>query len=138
MIIGPGSIGIAAEMALLKPTHEFIGLADAPLSIDHAMPGGSIDYRPVSISHSFDFDYKPSHAETEWLRAHAAIKQQAEVWDQLIAHEPVAKSTWYCFDNSMLYPKMPRHRSEFTKSQPSRKARKAGRHRARVGRKASR
>ncbi|MGI4867086.1 MAG: hypothetical protein ACRYFZ_24425 [Janthinobacterium lividum] len=143
-IIGPGSIGIAASMTLLASQYEVIGLADSSVCMDFATPGGSLEYRPMPMSISFDFDYNPSPKEEAWLLEQMRLGEQSEIVG--IKPAPLLEdglvcsaSYWYESGKGAAWrAQQPRHRSLFTKSQPSAKARKLARRRAKAGRKASR
>jgi hypothetical protein len=136
-IIGPGSIGIAAQMALLAPQFDVIGLADSPNIVSYVDPSEQMGYGPIAMEHSFELDYKPTLKEIAWLRALAEQDEQFEVKPKPVtisidwAERSLAKeAAWRA--------QQPRHQSQFTKSQPSAAARKKARRRAKAGRKASR
>lgn len=126
-------MGLAAQLGELHPECVFIDLADvevvqAPIHQRH-------DYGPIAMSHSFDLTYKPTFEEENWLLEQALSGQRFEIkpvpYVVEIGYNSLAKeAAWRA--------QQPRHRSEFTKSQPSAKARKAARKRAKAGRKASR
>lgn len=130
-------------MALLAPHYDIIGLADAPIHVDFAEPGGTVGYGPIAMSYSFDGYYNATENEAEWLRtkAHAyeQVKSLSEIWDDLVRQAPPIVREWDAEAKAAEYRAMqPRHCSVYTKPQPSAKARKAARKRAKAGRKASR
>jgi hypothetical protein len=143
-IIGPGSIGIAAQMAMLAPQYDVIGLADTAIHVDFSTPGGSLEeYRPMPMSVSFDFDYNPSPEEEAWLVEQMRLGEQFETLS--IKPAPIhdaglacSASYWYEAKKEAAGRARAPHRSEFTKSRPTAKARKAARLGAAAGRKASR
>jgi hypothetical protein len=141
-IIGPGSIGIAAQMSLLAPQYDIIGFADAPLHVDFAEPGGAVDYGPVAMSHSFDGHYKPTVKEAEWLLSQGQIyeefKSRSEGWDDLVSKVPPIVRQLNAEVKGAEYHAQ-RYTRQFTQPHPpTTKARKAARRRAKAGRRATR
>jgi hypothetical protein len=134
-IIGPGSIGIAAQMALLAPQYDVIGLADTSIHVDFSGPGGREGYGPIAMEHSFEANYKPTPKEIAWLQA----QMEPEELPLVTLDLPAIRADYQAMTKEEAWrAQQPRHRSPFTKSQPSAKARKAARKRAKAGRKATR
>jgi hypothetical protein len=137
-IIGPASVGMALAEQMVHRNSDIqpfiIGVEDG-FFIHEPTPKVVDDYRAgLSLSHSFEVDYKATESELAWLRKMA---MQAET-DKVVPLEvPVMKRVYY--DN---WPDkkawQPKHQSQFTKSQASPKSRKAARKRAKAGRKATR
>ena len=137
-IIGPGSADVAALIAQqysgLHPECEFITLGEVE-SVSIEPEPRFKDYGAILMSHSFEFDYKPTQIEEEWLRGQMSIGL-----DWAVEPIPIHPGSYkvVCWDGRGPMQQGPKHRSEFTRSQPTRQARKAARRRAKAGRRASR